>query len=408
MTYKHTLYASYIGYVTQAIVNNLPPLLFIVFSRDYGISLEKIGLLISLNFGVQIATDWACIHFVDKIGYRAASVIAHALNALGLILLGFLPGIIDPYLGLVIATVLNAVGGGMIEVLISPIVESLPGDKKAASMSLLHSFYCWGQMSVVLLSTLYFTTVGLASWRWLPVIWALVPLFNTFFFLKVPLCALVEEGKGMRLGELFARGGFWLMLLLMVCAGASEQAMAQWASLFAELGLGVSKTLGDLLGPCAFAILMGSARVFFGSKGAHLPLTRVLTGSALLCVVSYLVAVFSPLPVLSLVGCALTGLSVGAMWPGTISLSARSFPQGGTAMFAMLALAGDLGCSSGPGLVGVVSSRVQEGARWAQTLFSGGAQAALKAGLLLAIFFPVVLVLGVSLVRVLRRKGAIS
>ena len=195
VTYKHTLYASYIGYVTQAIVNNLPPLLFIVFSRNFGISLEKIGLLISLNFGVQIATDWACIHFVDKIGYRAAAVIAHWLNALGLVLIGFLPSVIDPYLGLVIATVLNAVGGGMIEVLISPIVESLPGDKKAASMSLLHSFYCWGQMSVVLLSTVYFTTVGLASWRWLPAIWALVPLFNAFFFLKVPLTTLVEEGE---------------------------------------------------------------------------------------------------------------------------------------------------------------------------------------------------------------------
>jgi len=408
VTYRHTLYASYIGYVTQAIIVNLPPLLFIVFSRDYGISLEKIGLLISLNFGVQIATDWACIHFVDKIGYRVAAVIAHALSALGLILIGFLPGVIDPYLGLVIATVLNAVGGGMIEVLISPIVESLPGDKKAASMSLLHSFYCWGQMTVVLLSTLYFTTAGLSAWRWLPAVWALVPLFNVFFFLKVPLCALVEDGKGMRLRDLFARGGFWLMLLLMVCAGASEQAMAQWASLFAELGLGVSKTMGDLLGPCAFAVLMGGARVFFGSKGAHLPLTKILTGSALLCVASYLIAVFSPLPVLSLVGCALTGLSVGAMWPGTISLSAKSFPQGGTAMFAMLAFAGDVGCSSGPGLVGVVSSRVQEGAQWAQALFSGGAQAALKAGLFIAIAFPVVLVLGVSLVRALRRKGAIS
>ena len=408
MTYKHTLYASYLGYVTQAIVNNLPPLLFIVFSRDFGISLEKIGLLISLNFGVQIATDWACAHVLDKIGYRPASVIAHALCALGLALLGVLPRVMDPYLGLVVATVINAVGGGMIEVLISPIVESLPGDKKAASMSLLHSFYCWGQTAVVLLSTLYFTTVGLAAWRWLAALWALVPLFNMFFFLKVPLCALVEEGKGLSLKALFSRGAFWLMLLLMVCAGASEQAMAQWASLFAEMGLGVSKTMGDLLGPCAFAILMGSARVFFGSRGSHLPLTRILTGSAALCVASYLVAVFSPLPILSLMGCALCGLSVGAMWPATISLSARSFPQGGTAMFAMLALAGDLGCSSGPGLVGVVSSRVQEGARWAQALFQGGGQAALKAGLLLAIAFPVLMVLAVGLVKAAKRKGAVS
>jgi len=408
VTYKHTLYASYLGYVTQAIVNNLPPLLFIVFSRDFGISLEKIGLLVSLNFGVQIAVDWACAHVLDKIGYRPAAVIAHALCALGLVLMGVLPRVMDPYLGLMIATVINAVGGGMIEVLISPIVESLPGDKKAASMSLLHSFYCWGQTAVVLLSTLYFTTIGLAAWQWLAALWALVPLFNVFFFLKVPLCALVEDGEGLSLKALFSRGAFWLVLLLMVCAGASEQAMAQWASLFAEMGLGVSKTMGDLLGPCAFAVLMGGARVFFGSRGAHLPLTRILAGSAVLCVASYLVAVFSPLPVLSLMGCALCGLSVGAMWPATISLSARSFPQGGTAMFAMLALAGDLGCSSGPGLVGVVSSRVQEGAQWAQALFQGGGQAALKAGLLLAIAFPVLMVLGVGLVKAAKRKGAVS
>ena len=408
MTYRHTLYASYLGYVTQAIVNNLPPLLFIVFSRDFGISLEKIGLLISLNFGVQIATDWACAHFLDRIGYRTAAVIAHGLSALGLVLLGVLPRVMDAYLGLMVATVLNAVGGGMIEVLISPIVESLPGDKKAASMSLLHSFYCWGQTAVVLLSTAYFTLIGLGHWPWLTALWALVPLFNLFFFLKVPLCALVEEGEGMRLKALFSRGAFWLLLLLMVTAGASEQAMAQWASLFAELGLGVSKTMGDLLGPCAFAILMGCARVFFGSKGSHLPLTGILTGSALMCVASYLVAVLSPLPILSLVGCALCGLSVGAMWPATISLSARAFPQGGTAMFAMLALAGDLGCSSGPGLVGVVSSRVEAGARWAETLFQGGAQAALKAGLMTAIAFPVLMVLAVALVKAVRRKGAVS
>jgi len=408
VTYKHTLYASYLGYVTQAIVNNLPPLLFIVFSRNFGVSLEKIGLLVSINFGVQIVTDWACAHFLDKIGYRAAAVIAHALCVLGLLLLGVLPRVMDPYLGLVIAMVLNAVGGGMIEVLISPIVQSLPGDKKAASMSLLHSFYCWGQTAVVLLSTLYFVTAGLSHWPYLAAIWALVPLFNLFFFLKVPLAPVVEEGEGMRLFALFSRGAFWLLFLLMVTAGASEQAMAQWASLFAEWGLGVTKTMGDLLGPCAFAILMGLSRVFFGSKGAHLPLTRVLAGSALMCVASYLLAVFAPLPILSLVGCALTGLSVGAMWPATISLSARAFPQGGTAMFAMLALAGDLGCSGGPGLVGVVSNQVQAGARWAAALFQSGEQAALKAGLLAAVAFPVLMVLAVALVKALRRKEAVS
>ncbi len=408
MTYRHTLQASYLGYVTQAIVNNLPPLLFIVFSRDFGISLEKIGLLISLNFGVQIATDLACAHLTDKIGYRISAVVAHALSALGLVLMGFLPHVMDPYAGLVIAMVVNAVGGGMIEVLISPIVESLPGDKKAASMSLLHSFYCWGQTAVVLFSTLFFVAFGLASWRWVTALWALVPFFNMFFFMRVPLCALVEEGQGMGLRALFRKGAFWLLLLMMVCAGASEQAMAQWASLFAELGLGVSKTVGDLLGPCAFAVLMGLARVYFGSKGAHLPLTRVLALSALLCVGSYFVAVFSPLPLLSLAGCALCGLSVGAMWPATISLSSRRFPQGGTAMFAMLALAGDLGCSGGPGLVGLVSSRAEQGLAWVRTLFQGGEQAALKAGILLAVAFPVLMVLAVGIARAAGRKEAAS
>ena len=408
MTYKHTLYASYLGYVTQAIVNNLPPLLFIVFNKDFGIPLEKIGLLIALNFGVQIATDLVCARLLDRIGYRIAAVIAHALGALGLVLLGILPRVMDPYLGLVIATVLTAVGGGMIEVLISPIVESLPGDKKAAAMSLLHSFYCWGQMAVVLLSTVYFTTAGLRNWPWLTALWALIPFLNMFFFMKVPLCALVEDGEGMRLRDLFARGAFWLLLLMMVCAGASEQAMAQWASLFAELGLGVTKTMGDLLGPCAFAVLMGGARVYFGSKGSHLPLERILMGSAALCVFSYFLAVFSPWPILSLVGCALTGLSVGSMWPATISLSARSFPKVGTAMFAMLAVAGDIGCSTGPSLVGFISSRAEQGLRWVQTLFQGGEQAALKAGLLLAVVFPLVMVLAAVLAKAARRKGAIS
>jgi len=260
----------------------------------------------------------------------------------------------------------------------------------------------------VLLSTAFFTLIGLKAWPWLAALWALVPFVNMFFFMKVPLAALVEEGQGMRLRALFSRGAFWLMILMMVAAGASEQAMAQWASLFAELGLGVSKTMGDLLGPCAFAVLMGLSRVFFASKGAHLPLPRILAGSALLCVVSYLIAVFSKLPVLSLAGCALCGLSVGAMWPATISLSARFFPQGGTAMFAMLALFGDLGCAGGPGLVGVISSRVAEGVQWAEALFQGGAQAALKAGLLVAIAFPVVMALGAVLVMAIKRKGAVS
>ncbi len=403
-TYKHTVYASYIGYITQAIINNLSPLLFVTFQREFQVSLEQLALLISLNFGAQILVDILAIKFVDKIGYRTSAVISHIAAALGLICLGVLPNILpSPYVGLIIAVILNSIGGGIIEVIISPIVESLPGDEKASAMSLLHSFYCWGFVLVVVLSTLYFSIIGLEYWYYLPLLWALVPLFNTFFFIKVPLRVLVEEHERMPLRKLFSTRIFWVLFLLMVSAGAAEQAMTQWSSLFAELGLGVSKTMGDLLGPCAFAILMGLSRTYFGTRGSKLKLRKALILSSILCVASYLLVVFSPIPLLSLIGCSLVGLSVGIFWPGTLSLSMRTYPSGGTAMFAVLALAGDLGCSLGPGLVGIISSRVQDkgGIGFLSSLISGAdlTQIGLKTGLLMAIIFPIVMILGVAILR---------
>lgn len=377
LSFKHTKYASYLGYITQAIVNNLSPLLFIIFQDKFGISLEKIGLLISLNFGVQIITDLIAAKYVDRIGYRAASILAHILSTIGLISLGVLPGIMPhAYSGLVIAMVINAIGGGLIEVLISPIVEALPGDEKESAMSMLHSFYCWGHVSVVILSTIYFNTIGLQHWEYLPVLWAVVPFFNTFLFAKVPINTLVEEGEEIPLHTLFKVKVFWLLFILMICAGASEQAMSQWASLFAEVGLKVSKNVGDLLGPCAFAILMGISRTIYGIRGSKMNLMRTIIASSILCVISYLVAVFSPIPIIALLGCATCGFSVGIMWPGVFSISAKKYPQGGTGMFAMLALAGDIGCSSGPGIVG-----------WVANVFGN-----LKQGLLVAVIFPSLLI----------------
>ena len=402
-TYKHTLYASYIGYITQAIINNLPPLLFVTFQREFRISLEQIGLLISLNFGVQILVDLAAAQFVDKIGYRASATMAHIVSTAGLICLGVLPNILpDPYVGLIAAVIMNSIGGGVIEVIISPIVESLPGEEKASAMSLLHSFYCWGHVAVVVLSTLYFRIGGIGRWSYLPLLWALVPLCNTFFFQKVPLRTLVEKQEQIPLRKLFSSGLFWILFALMLSAGASEQAMSQWSSLFAEVGLGVSKTLGDLLGPCAFAVWMGLSRAFYGWKGSKLDLRKTLVISSIFCAASYLLAVFSPWPLVSLAGCALVGLFVGIMWPGVLSLSAETYPQGGTAMFAILAVAGDLGCSSGPGLVGLVSNAVQNAdIPFLSTWFSGGGmtEMGLKAGLLLAVLFPILMVLGVAALR---------
>lgn len=382
-TYKHTKYAAYIGYITQAIVNNLAPLLFVSFQHEFSLSLDKISLLITINFGVQIITDLLAAKYVDRIGYRAATVGAHVFAATGLVLMGILPFIIDPYVGLIIPIVLCAVGGGLTEVVISPIVEALPGDEKDSAMSMLHSFYCWGQVLVVLLSTLYFTTVGISNWRFLPLIWAVIPAFNVFFFAVVPIRSLNEDGESMPLKKLFKVKVFWLFVILMLCAGASELAMSQWASLFAEEGLGVSKTFGDLLGPCAFAVLMGAARTFYGFFGSRINLKRMIFLSSILCVFSYLVTVFAPSPVLSLIGCAVCGLSVGIMWPGTYSLSSACYPQGGTAMFAILALAGDVGCSAGPTLTGLVAD----------------AAGNMKTGLLTATVFPAILILGMLLLK---------
>ncbi len=383
LTYKHTKYAAYIGYITQAIINNLAPLLFVSFQREFLLSLDKISLLITMNFGVQIITDVASANFVDKIGYRSACVIAHIFAVAGLVGYGTLPFVISPFAGLLICSAVCSVGGGLTEVVISPVVEALPGDEKASAMSLLHSFYCWGQVLVVLLSTLFFVTFGVLRWRFLPFIWALIPLFNTFLFLKVPIRQLNENGKSTPVRKLFTVKVFWLFLILMLCAGASELAMSQWASLFAEEVLGVSKTLGDLLGPCAFAVLMGLSRTVYGLFGTKMNLRFFIFASGVLCVISYLTVVFAPLPIISLIGCALCGLSVGIMWPGTYSLAAQKYPQGGTAMFAILALAGDAGCSSGPILAG----------------FVGDASGNLKTGLLAAALFPLIMVIGISLIR---------
>lgn len=402
-TYRHTLYASYIGYITQAIINNLAPLLFLTFQKQFHISLENIGILISLNFGIQILTDVLSAKFVDKIGYRSSAVAAHILCVTGLLSFGILPYLFkDAYLGLIIAVSINAVGGGLIEVLISPIVQALPGDEKTSAMSLLHSFYCWGQVSVVLLSTLYFNLMGTENWAYLPIIWAIIPLINILLFLKVPFGILVEEDDRIPIKKIFFSRIFLMFIILMVCAGASEQAISQWASLFAESGLKVSKTMGNLLGPCAFAMLMGIARVFYGIKGSKLNMKKSLMFSSLLCIASYLVTVFSTIPLISLVGCGLCGLSVGIMWPGVFSLCAKYYPRGGTSMFAILALAGDIGCSAGPGLVGFVSNGVLNATITVSRHWFYNAdmtESGLKTGLLFAVVFPTLMFITVIALR---------
>ena len=389
--YAHTIYASYVGYITQAIINNFAPLLFLTFATDYDLTLDKITMITTINFLVQLAVDFICAKVIDKVGYRPAIMTAHACSALGLIGMAILPGLLgNAYVGLICAVVLYAIGGGIIEVLISPIVEACPTTKKEAAMSLLHSFYCWGHVGVVLISTAFFTLFGLENWKILACIWAIVPLANIFYFALVPIYSIVEEHEKMSLRTLLSQKVFWLLIVLMICAGASEQAMSQWASAFAESALKVSKTMGDLAGPCAFAIFMGSARAIYGKYSDRIPLKKMMAGSAVLCIICYLVAALSESPLMGLIGCAICGFSVGIFWPGTFSIAALRLPAGGTAMYALMALAGDLGCSSGPTVVGLVANA-----------FSGN----LKIGLILALIFPAVMLLGVLIIRFKQSQG---
>ena len=384
--YQSTIKACFIGYIVQAIVNNFAPLLFLIFQSTYNIPLSKITLLITFNFFVQLCVDMLSAGFIDKIGYRTAIILAHVLSALGLVSLAVLPGMLpNAFAGLLIAVMIYAVGGGLLEVLVSPIVEACPTDNKETAMSLLHSFYCWGHVGVVLLTTLFFSVFGVGKWKVLAILWAVIPSLNCLLFAKVPVYSLLEEGDaGLPVKKLFGNKTFWLLLLLMICAGASEQAVSQWASTFAESGLNVSKTVGDLAGPMFFAILMGVSRTFYGKYGEKIELNMFVRLSAVLCVCSYLLISLSPMPVFGLLGCGICGLSVGILWPGSFSIAANVIPRGGTMLFALLALGGDVGCSAGPTFAGMVSSA------------AGGN---LHMGILAAVIFPVMMFAGCCLLR---------
>lgn len=375
--YQKTKTACYLGFITQAIAANFAPLLFLKFHNNYQISLGNIALISTCFFFTQLLVDLFCAKFVDRIGYRISIVASEVCAAAGLIGLAFLPDLLpDPFTGILCSVIVYAVGSGLIEVLCSPIVEACPFENKEATMSLLHSFYCWGAVGTILISTIFFAVFGMNSWKWLAVLWALIPAVNIYNFATCPIEHLVDEGKGMGIRQLSRKPLFWLAVCLMICSGASELAMAQWASAYAEAALGLSKTIGDLAGPCLFAVTMGISRVIFGKYGDRMDLMKFMTGSGLLCVVCYLLTSLSSNPLIGLIGCIVCGFSVGIMWPGTISISSEKFPAGGTAMFALLAMAGDLGGSIGPGIVGRV------------TQYAGDN---IRAGMGVGLIFPVIL-----------------
>ena len=389
--YRKTKTACYLGFVTQAIAANFAPLLFLKFHNDYNISLGNIALISTCFFFTQLLVDLFCAKFVDKIGYRICIVASEVCSAAGLIGLAFLPDILpNPFAGILCSVIVYAIGSGLIEVLGSPIVEACPFDNKEATMSLLHSFYCWGAVGTILISTLFFLLFGMYSWKWLAVLWALIPTCNIYNFATCPIEHLVEEGSGMGIRELFQKPLFWISVCLMICSGASELAMAQWASAYAEAALGLSKAIGDLTGPCMFAVTMGISRVIFGKYGDRIDLMKFMTGSGILCVVCYLLTSLSSNPLIGLIGCIVCGFSVGIMWPGTISISSKKFPLGGTAMFALLAMAGDLGGSIGPGIVGYITQAAGDN---------------IRIGMSVGLVFPVILLVMLFILSIEKHDG---
>lgn len=388
--YRKTLIACYLAFITQAIAANFAPLLFLTFHKSMGIPLGKVALVSTAFYFTQLIVDVVCAKFVDRIGYRVCAVASEIASAAGLVCLAFLPSLLpDPFIGIIISVIIYAIGSGLIEVLASPIVEACPFDHKEAVMSLLHSFYCWGSVGVILLSTVFFAVFGLENWRWVSCIWALIPLYNVYNFATCPIEPLVEDGKGMTIRTLFKTPMFFLGIVLMVCAGAAEMSMAQWASAFVESALGLSKTMGDLVGPCLFAVTMGISRVIYGKFGSRIELTKYMLGSGTLCLACYILAALSHNPVICLTGCILCGFSVGIMWPGTISILSKRLPTGGTAMFALLAMAGDLGGAFGPWLVGFTSQIRNDD---------------LKAGMLVACVFPIVLIVSIIGIKAKTKK----
>lgn len=383
--YKKTQLACYLGFVTQAICANFVPLLFITFHNTYSISFGKLAAISTVFFVTQLVVDFLCAGIVDKLGYRVCVIAAEITSGVGLAGLSVLPDLLPvPFWGILVCVFIYAIGSGLTEVLVSPIVEACPFENKDTMMSLLHSFYCWGWVGVVLCSTVFFTVFGIEKWRIMALIWSVIPLYNIFNFATCPIEPLVEDGKSMTMPQLLKTKAFWIFIILMICAGSSEIAMGQWASAFAESALHVSKTVGDLAGPCGFAVCMGISRLLYGKFGEKVDLTIFMMASGIMCLMCYLVAGLANIPWVGLIGCALCGFSVGIMWPGSISISSQILPTGGTAMFALLALAGDLGGAMGPAIIGSISEKAANN---------------LQAGVLAGIGFPIVLVISVFYIR---------
>ncbi len=378
--FKHTFRACFMGFFIQSIVCVFTPLLFVIFNTEYKISLPLITMISTVNFVVQFITDGFSIFFLQKIGYRKAGILAHFFAFCGLVILGTVaPRMPNMYLWIMIAVVLYSIGGGLLEVVLSPIIENTPSKSKSGTMSMLHSMFSVGSVATVLLTTIGLKIFGWQSWKYISVMWAILPFLNMIYFFFIPINEGNENIEREPIWSFFRDRAFWGFLLVMMCGGAAEIGISQWASAFAETSLGISKTAGDVIGPCMFAVMMGVARMLHSRYPHLITLSKAIMYSGILATVCYLGAALVPIPFVALAFCGLCGFAVGIMWPGTLSLATRKYPAAGGTLFAVMALAGDLGCTAGPTAVGFVAS-----------IFGGN----LRTGLLIGAFFPIVMVAG--------------
>lgn len=396
-SYGLTKVACYIGYVVQAVVNNLLSLLFVIFNaQPYNISLEKLGSIIFINFAAQLFIDYISVFFTSRFGYKKCVVFAQATSVVGFVLLGFLPRVIEPYFGILFSILFLAVGSGLIEVLISPIIEALPSDNKASNMSFLHSFYCWGQVLTVIGTTALVFALGNDKWFYIPFVWSIIPFINTLLFTRCDILELENNSAHSSALSLLKNKSVYKYMVFMFCAGASEITMVQWSSFFVEKGFGTEKWLGDLIGPCLFAVLMGIGRIGYGILGKKVSLERLLCYFSALCFVCYLVVALSNNGIICALGCAVCGLSVSVMWPGVISLSAEKFHSSGTAIFSLMAMLGDIGCAVGPWILGLIAEYAFDynlGRHLISALNINSTQSNMQLGFLICSIFPLIMFL---------------
>lgn len=391
-SYQLTTISCFVGIFCQAVSSNITAILFIPLMTLYGLSYVHLGLLVGINFTTQVLVDIIASRLVDRYGFRVFVLPSDILAVIGLVLFGLTPVLFDNILtGLVFSTIIFSASCGLQEVMLSPIVNAIPHNDKGPAMALMHSFYAWGQVATIIITTLFLFFFGIENWQVIVFLWALVPLVNFFMFLAAPFPGVIHENQRMTMRDLILKPFYLVALLAIMGGAATELVMNQWSSTFSEKVLELPKVTGDILGMCGFAVFLGLGRVLYGRYGSKINMNNVLVGSAAAAVVCYIAVAISPLPAISLAACAVCGLAASLLWPGTLVITAEKYPLAGAWIFAILAAAGDIGAASGPFAAGVITDLTRQMPsilQFAASLQLLPDQFAIRIAILLSAIFP--------------------